>query len=63
MTPQAGGSHLENGNFHYYKTSEVTIVPRDSEDTFNIDGEVGRGVSTHIRVLPSAIRVFVAADT
>jgi len=37
-----------------------TFTPDSAEDSFNVDGEIGKAAQTHITVLPSAVSVFFA---
>lgn len=52
------GSHLQLEDFNFYKASEVIISPASDQDTLNVDGEVGEGVETRIKTVPSAAVIF-----
>ncbi|KAJ1489269.1 hypothetical protein T484DRAFT_1780680, partial [Baffinella frigidus] len=46
----------------YIKARSVKLYPEDSRDKINVDGEVMDGEETEVRVVPAAIRMFVARE-
>jgi len=57
------GDHLSNNKeFRYIKARSVKLYPEDSRDKINVDGEVMDGEETEVRVVPAAIRMFVARE-
>ena len=54
------GKHLRDDKFHYFKALECSFTPESDKDPFNVDGEIGQAVPTHITVLPCAVDVYFA---
>jgi len=55
-------THLSDGACLYWKASAVRLVPENADDKINVDGEVLPGETIELKVMPSALKVFVAFD-
>ena len=52
------GGHLEDKRIFHWKATQMKFAPVDSNDKFNVDGEVLEGLPIHIKVLPALARII-----